>query len=252
MSLNIYWQFRKFTEVYWYIYENVSKYVGFVEAIYEIFSKYFFWHAATLVLCWLMYRWSSADWCTAGPFWFMYCWSSAGWCTAGPLLIYVLLALCWLMHSSAVPLLTDVTLILCCLIYYWSNADWCTAAPLLTDVPLVLCWLMYCWSSADLCTAGPLLTDSQYCWSSKMYHRSSADWCTVQLVLCWLMYCSSSAAWCTAGPLLPAALPVCHWLTQCALFLLKWPGTFTEFSVKNSKCTERFTKYSALIFSVYT
>ena len=204
----------------------------------------------------------------------MYCWSSAGWCTAGPLLIYVLLALCWLMHSSAGPLLTDVTLILCCLIYYWSNADWCTAAPLLTDVPLVLCWLMYCWSSADLCTAGPLLTDSQYCWSSKMYHRSSADWCTlystagpmltdVLLVLCWLMHR-------TAGPLLTDVPQVLCWLMYsivqlvlCCLlpcqsttdwcdvrFLLKLPGIFTKFSVNNSKCTESFTKYSAIIFSV--
>ena len=132
MSLNIYWQFPKFTEVYWYIYENVSKYVGFVEAIYEIFSKYFFWHDVTLVLCWLMYRWSSADWCTAGP-----------------LLIYVLLVLCWLIHSTAGPLKCTTGPLLTDVQYSWSYADWCTARPLLPDVLLVLCCLLPCQSATD-------------------------------------------------------------------------------------------------------
>ena len=136
MSLNIYWQFPKFTEVYWYIYENVSKYVGFVEAIYEIFSKYFFWHDVTLVLCWLMYRWSSADWCTAGP-----------------LLIYVLLVLCWLIHSTAGPLKCTTGPLLTDVRYSWSYADWCTAGPLLPD-------LQYCWSSAACCPASLPLTDA--------------------------------------------------------------------------------------------
>ena len=153
-----------------------------------------------------------------------FCWSPANWCNVGPLLPDLLLFQCWLM-------------------YCWSSGDWCTAGPLLTDVPLVLCLLMYCWSSANLCTAGPLLTDAQYCWSS-------ANWCTAGPLLTDVQYSWSYVDWCTAGPLLPAALTVCHWLTQCSLFLLKLPGIFTEISVKNSKCTERFTKYSALIFSV--
>ena len=109
---------------------------------------------------------------------------------------------------------------------HWSSADVCTAGPLQTDVlhgpllisvMLVLYWLLHR-------TASPLLTD-------------------VLHVLCWQMYiqyCWSSAACC------PSSLPLTD--TMCVI-LLKWPGIFTEFSVKNSKYTERFTKYSVNIFS---
>ena len=101
-----------------------------------------------------------------------------------------------------------------------SSADWCTAGPLLTDVlystagPVVLCWLMYCWSSAEWCTAGPLLAD-------------------VLLILGCLMYRWASAAYCPA-------LPVCYWLMQCVVFVLKWPGIL-ELSVIHRKFSKMFT-----------
>ena len=175
----------------------------------------------------------------------MYCWSSADWCTAGSLLIYVLLVLVWLMHSSAGPLLTDVTLVLCCLLYFCLYADCCTPAPLLTDVLLVLCWPMYlyCRSSADLqyvrvllilcwlidahctvlqfsanwCMAGTLLTDVQF----------SCSYATdILLIFCCLMYCWSSAACCPASLLLTDAMCVLCTEITCI---------FTEFSVKKQQ-----------------
>ena len=109
----------------------------------------------------------------------VYCWFSAAWCTAGPLLL-------------------DVPLVLCCLMYRWSSAARCTAGPLRLDVPLVLCCLMYRWSSAAWCTSGPLLLD-------------------VLLVLCCLMYRWSSVAWCTAGSLLSCQSSTDTDYVHCAL-----------------------------------
>ena len=92
-------------------------------------------------------------------------------------------------HASILYIvLTDVLLVLCCLLYRCSSADCCTAAPLL---------LMYCWSFNDWCTAGPLLTDVPQVLCRLLYRCSSAA--DVLLVLKWLMYCWSSADWCTAG-----------------------------------------------------
>ena len=162
-----------------------------------------------LVLCWLTYCWSSADWCT------LYSWSSADWLPQ---------VLCWLIYIQ----------------YSWSYADWCTAGPLLTDahahctVLLVLCQLMCRRSSAYWCTLQLVLW-----WL--MYHWSSADWCTtglvltdVPLILCWLMYRWSTAACCPASLLLTDAMCVIG-------SVLKWPGIFTEFSVIHSKCTKMLT-----------
>ena len=116
-----------------------------------------------LVLCWLTYCWSSADWCTAGPLLTDYRRSSADW-YAGPLLTdahahcTVLLVLCQLMCRRSSAYWCTLQLVLWWLMYHWSSADWCTtgldwctADSLLTDVPLVHCCLLPCQSATDWC-----------------------------------------------------------------------------------------------------